>query len=304
MELKNRFAMAPMGLLGFSDAPIQHHWSEVICRAMTVEEIHATVRSMGDSAVLAQRAGFDGVQIHAVHEGYLLDQFATSFYNQRTDEYGGSLDNRLRFAREIVDEIKERCGADYPVTLRFSPKSFVKDWREGGLPGEDFVEKGRDLPEGLEAARLFEEYGYDALDIDVGTYDCWFWNHPPMYQKKGLYVPFAKAERCGRHHGHLRRPDGRPGHRTRGSRGRRDGPRLARPPTARRRRLRQQAAQRAPEPDPPVPLLPGGVHGPDRSVRRHQLRGQPPVRTRGRVAPAPGAPGQERDDRRRRSRRL
>ncbi|WP_416173115.1 FAD-dependent oxidoreductase [Cryobacterium sp. 10S3] len=174
-------------------SPIKHRWSEAICREMTVEEIHATVRSMGDSAVLAQRAGFDGVQIHAVHEGYLLDQFATSFYNQRTDAYGGSLDNRLRFAREIVDEIKERCGADYPVTLRFSPKSFVKDWREGGLPGEDFVEKGRDLPEGLEAARLFEEYGYDALDIDVGTYDSWFWNHPPMYQKKGLYVPFAKA---------------------------------------------------------------------------------------------------------------
>jgi 2-enoate reductase len=181
------------GALPVAPSPIPHRWSDLTCREMTVEEIHAVVLSMGDSAALAQRAGFDAVQIHAVHEGYLLDQFATSFYNHRTDQYGGSLENRLRFAREIVEEIKRRCGDDYPVTLRFSPKSFIKDWRKGGLPGEDFEEKGRDLPEGLDAARLLESYGYDALDIDVGTYDSWFWNHPPMYQKKALYVPFAKA---------------------------------------------------------------------------------------------------------------
>jgi 2-enoate reductase len=176
-------------------SPIQHRWSDAICREMTVEEIHAVVLSMGDAAALGQRAGFDAVQVHAVHEGYLLDQFAISFYNHRTDQYGGSLENRLRFAREIVEEIKRRCGDDYPVTVRFSAKSFVKGWREGGLPGEDFEEKGRDLPEGIEAAKLLVEYGYDALDLDVGTYDSWFWNHPPMYQKKALYLPYAKAVR-------------------------------------------------------------------------------------------------------------
>lgn len=173
-------------------SPIPHRWLDKTCRELTVEEIHSIVRKFGDGAFNAKRAGFDGVQIHAVHEGYLLDQFAIAFFNKRTDAYGGPLENRLRFAREIVEEIKQRCGEEFPVTLRFSPKSFIKDWREGALPGEEFEEKGRDLDEGIEAARLLVSYGYDALDVDVGSYDSWWWSHPPMYQKKGLYIPYAR----------------------------------------------------------------------------------------------------------------
>ena len=173
-------------------SPIQHRWLDKTCRALTVEEIHKIVRSFGDGAFNAKRAGFDGVQIHAVHEGYLIDQFAISLFNHRTDEYGGGLENRLRFAREVVEEIKARCGADFPVTLRYSPKSFIKGLRDGALPGEAFEEKGRDLDEGVAAARLLVEYGYDALDVDVGSYDSWWWSHPPMYQEKGLYRPYAK----------------------------------------------------------------------------------------------------------------
>lgn len=174
-------------------SPIPHRWLDKTCRALTVDEIHAIVESFGKGAYNAKRAGFDGVEIHAVHEGYLIDQFAISFFNHRTDEYGGSLENRLRFAREIVEEIKKTCGADFPVALRFSPKSMIKDWREGALPGEEFVEKGRDMEEGLEAAKLLVSYGYDALDVDVGSYDSWWWSHPPMYQEKGLYRKYAKA---------------------------------------------------------------------------------------------------------------
>ena len=173
-------------------SPIQHRWLDKTCRALTVDEIHELVRDFGEGAYNAKRAGFDGVQIHAVHEGYLIDQFAISLFNQRTDEYGGNLENRLRFAREIVEEIKRRCGQDFPVMLRYSPKSFIKALREGALPGEEFEEKGRDLPEGVEAAKLLVSYGYDALDVDVGSYDAWWWSHPPMYQKKGLYMPYAK----------------------------------------------------------------------------------------------------------------
>lgn len=173
-------------------SPIQHRWLDKTCRALTVDEIHELVRDFGEGAYNAKRAGFDGVQIHAVHEGYLIDQFAISLFNQRTDEFGGSLENRLRFAREIVEEIKRRCGQDFPVMLRYSPKSFIKALREGALPGEEFEEKGRDLPEGVEAAKLLVSYGYDALDVDVGSYDAWWWSHPPMYQKKGLYMPYAK----------------------------------------------------------------------------------------------------------------
>jgi 2-enoate reductase len=182
----------PDGEVPAAPSAIRHRWTDLMCREMTVAEIRATVDNVARGAVNAKRAGFDGIQIHAVHEGYLLDQFAIGMFNNRTDSYGGSLDNRLRFAREIVEQIKERCGDDYPVTLRFSPKSMIKDWRKGAMPGEQFTEMGRDLPEGIEAARLLVSYGYDALDIDVGSYDSWYWSHPPMYQDKGLYMPYSK----------------------------------------------------------------------------------------------------------------
>lgn len=171
---------------------IPHRWLDKICRPLAVEEIQSIVKSFGEGAYNAKRAGFDGVEIHAVHEGYLLDQFAISMFNLRNDEYGGSLENRLRFAKEVVEEIKSRCGKDFPVSLRFGLKSMIKDWREGGLPGEDFEEKGRDIEEGLKAAQLLVQYGYDALDTDVGTYDSWWWTHPPMYQEKGLYRKYCK----------------------------------------------------------------------------------------------------------------
>ena len=173
-------------------SPIPHRWLDKTCRELTVEEIHSIVASFGKGAFNAKRAGFDGVEIHAVHEGYLIDQFAISFFNHRTDEYGGSLENRLRFAKEIREEIAKTCGWDFPVAVRFSPKSMLKDWRKGGLPGEDFVEVGRDIEEGIECAKLLEAYGYDALDVDVGCYDAWWWNHPPMYLEKGPYRQYAK----------------------------------------------------------------------------------------------------------------
>ena len=173
-------------------SPIPHRWLDKTCRELTRDEIHKIIESFGKGAFNAKRAGFDGVEVHAVHEGYLIDQFAISFFNHRTDEYGGSLENRLRFAKEIREEIAKICGWDFPVAVRFSPKSMLKDWRKGALPNEEFEEKGRDLEEGLQTAKLLEAYGYDALDVDVGCYDAWWWNHPPMYMEKGPYRKYAK----------------------------------------------------------------------------------------------------------------
>ena len=173
-------------------SPIPHRWLDKTCRELTRDEIHKIIESFGKGAFNAKRAGFDGVEIHAVHEGYLIDQFAIAFFNHRTDEYGGSLENRLRFAKEIREEIAKTCGWDFPVAVRFSPKSMIKDWRKGALPNEEFEEKGRDLEEGLQTAKLLEAYGYDALDVDVGCYDAWWWNHPPMYMEKGPYRKYAK----------------------------------------------------------------------------------------------------------------
>ncbi|MBQ1316402.1 MAG: tRNA-dihydrouridine synthase, partial [Lachnospiraceae bacterium] len=96
------------------------------------------------------------------------------------------------FAKEIREEIAKTCGWDFPVAMRYSLKSMVKDFREGALPGEEFEENGRDIEEGIEAAKLLEKYGYDALDVDAGTYDAWWWNHPPMYMEKAPYRKFAK----------------------------------------------------------------------------------------------------------------
>ncbi|CAG9297793.1 oxidoreductase [Celerinatantimonas diazotrophica] len=188
-----------VGMPGFIKTPpiapsaIPHRWVKgVTCRALSIEEIQIYIEKFAQSAEIAMKSGFDGVEIHAVHEGYLLDQFAIAMFNQREDQYGGSLVNRLRFACEIVAAIKARCGADYPVSLRYSLKSFIKDWCEGALPGEKFVEKGRDIEEGIEAAKLLVNAGYDALNVDVGCYDAWYWNHPPMYQQEGLYLPYSE----------------------------------------------------------------------------------------------------------------
>lgn len=165
----------------------------IIHREMTKEEIQNTVKNFATAAKVAQMAGFDGVEIHAVHEGYLLDQFAISFYNHRTDEYGGSLENRLRFAIEIVKAIKHVCGEDFPVSLRYSLKSCIKGLRQGGLPGEEYEEAGRDIEEGVAAAKILVHAGYDALNVDAGTYDSWYWNHPPMYfEKEGIYCEFGE----------------------------------------------------------------------------------------------------------------
>ena len=165
---------------------------DMMTREITAKEVKYLVKAFGESAEICKACGFDGIQIHAVHEGYLLDQFTTALFNRRNDEYGGSLENRLRFAVEIVQEIKNRCGPDYPVTVRYSPKHFIKDLGKGAVPGEEFVEKGRDLEEGIEVAKLLEKAGYDAFDVDVGCYDAWYWNHPPMYHENGMYLPYSE----------------------------------------------------------------------------------------------------------------
>lgn len=173
--------------------PTTNRWdSRLECREITTEEVEIIVKHFIKSAVIAKQAGFDGVEIHAVHEGYLLDQFAMSLFNKRTDKYGGDLRGRLTFAIEIVQGIKAVCGKDFPVILRYSIKSYIKALRQGGLPGEDFEELGRDVEEALEAAKILEEAGYDAFDADAGTYDSWYWAHPPMYFKKGMYLSLAE----------------------------------------------------------------------------------------------------------------
>ena len=165
-----------------SASPSPNRWSDKVpSRAMTKAEIREMVDAFAKTAKLLQDAGVDGVEIHAVHEGYLLDQFTLKYVNKRTDEYGGSLENRYRFAAEIVQAIKKVCGDDFPVSLRYSVISKTKGFRQGAIPGEDYVEVGRDLEESEKAAKFLQDAGYDCLNCDNGTYDAWYWAHPPVY---------------------------------------------------------------------------------------------------------------------------
>lgn len=174
-------------------SPIQNVWNPNIKHApMTKEDIKAYVNNFATAAALVKEAGGDGVEIHAVHEGYLLDQFAIAYFNHREDEYGGSLENRLRFPKEIVEAIKEKCGKDFPVSVRFSVKSYIKEFNRGALPGEEFEEKGRDISEAIEAAKLLESFGYDMLNCDNGSYDSWYWAHPPVYMPKACNLEDVK----------------------------------------------------------------------------------------------------------------
>lgn len=165
-----------------SASPSPNRWSDKVpSREMTKEEIQQFIDAFAKCSKMLRDAGVDGVEVHAVHEGYLLDQFALKYVNKRTDEYGGSLENRYRFAAEIVKAIKRECGDDFPVSLRYSVVSKTKGFREGALPGEEYVEVGRDMAESEIAAKYLQDAGYDCLNCDNGTYDAWYWAHPPIY---------------------------------------------------------------------------------------------------------------------------
>jgi 2-enoate reductase len=166
------------------------------CRALTRDEIHRIVDAHIEAAELCKECGADGVNIVAAYGGYLGDQMCMELFNHRTDEYGGSLENRARMDTEIIRGIKNRCGGDYPVTCRFSIKNHMKSIGHGHMPEEPYTEAGRDTAESIELAKLFIAAGADGFLIGEGSYDAMYWQYPPMYQKEGLWLedvkPFAK----------------------------------------------------------------------------------------------------------------
>ncbi|MCR5066564.1 MAG: FAD-dependent oxidoreductase [Erysipelotrichaceae bacterium] len=179
-----------------SASPSPNRWSDKVpSREMTKEEIQKFIDSFAKCSRLLKDAGVDGVEIHAVHEGYLLDQFTLKYVNHRTDEYGGSFENRYRFPVEIVQAIKKECGEDFPVSLRYSVVSKTKGFRRGALPEEEYEEAGRDFEESVRAARYLKEAGYDMLNCDNGTYDAWYWAHPPIYMPENCNLADVEALR-------------------------------------------------------------------------------------------------------------
>jgi 2-enoate reductase len=158
---------------------------------LTTEQVREKIQMMVDAAKVVQQAGFPGVEIHAIHWGYLLDQMASSLTNRRTDEYGGDLRGRMRMCTQIVEGIKEACGDDFAVGVRLGLKSYAKGFNGGSIDGEG--EAYRTLEEGVEICRILEEAGVDALDVDTGVYDSFYYACPPMYVKRGYMEELARA---------------------------------------------------------------------------------------------------------------
>ena len=148
-------------------------------RELTVEEIQQKIQWVIKTAKFLKGCGYDGIEVHAMHWGYLIDEFAMSITNHRNDQYGGSLENRIRVCKEIVEGIKAECGADFPVTSKMGMKSYIKGLYQPTWDGEG--EAGRTLEEAIEIAKLLESYGYDALTVNSGIYDSFYRALPPSY---------------------------------------------------------------------------------------------------------------------------
>lgn len=176
------------GLYSCSENPV-FGFPGMTSPALTHDQVKKKVESVVTASGLLKASGFTGVEVHALHWGYLMDQFAMAIFNHREDEYGGCLENRLRVVRECVEGIKQVCGSDFLVCMRLGLKSYIKDVNVASFTGDE--EAGRTLEEGLRIARLCEEYGYDMLNVDVGTYDSFYHAAPPQYMPKGHVIPLA-----------------------------------------------------------------------------------------------------------------
>jgi len=163
---------------------------DLILPALTKEEIEIKIDEEIKAAKFAKECGFDGVEVHAMHWGYLLDQFAQTLTNKRDDEYGGDLDGRLTIVRKIIQGIKAECGQDFPVSIRMGLKWWMEDFNKTSLYGEKEI--GRTIEDAVEIAKKLEEYGYDMINCNSGTYDSFYYACPPYYQPYGYNVELAR----------------------------------------------------------------------------------------------------------------
>ncbi|MEN6364090.1 MAG: FAD-dependent oxidoreductase [Rectinema sp.] len=179
------------GKLASNDQAINFAWSQshaiVYANAdekkktvhvLTTDEVITIVEEFSEAAWRVMQAGFDAVELHAAH-GYLLSQFMSPLLNRRIDRFGGSFENRMRFPLAIVGSIRQKCGKDFPILVRFSADEWV--------PG------GRELPESLEVAKWFERAGVDALDISQCVQESPGAGFDPMYYPEGWATFTAEA---------------------------------------------------------------------------------------------------------------
>lgn len=151
---------------------------DLICKPFEKEDIKYLVGRIGYSASLAVMAGADAVELHA-YGGYLLDQFQSKQWNNRTDEYGGSLENRMRFTLECIEAIQQNVPKDFPVFVKFTPVQRVEGFRT--------------IDEGVEMAKILEKAGVTALHVDTGCYEEWFQAITTVYSADAHKLDAQKA---------------------------------------------------------------------------------------------------------------
>jgi 2,4-dienoyl-CoA reductase-like NADH-dependent reductase (Old Yellow Enzyme family)/NADPH-dependent 2,4-dienoyl-CoA reductase/sulfur reductase-like enzyme len=167
------------GLVPAAPSPYRYHVSGVMLREMTRDEIAFIVQKHVDAAIRAKKAGYDGVNVDVAH-GTLLHMFLTPKRNKRSDEYGGSLENRCRFTCEAIRGIREAMGSDFGIIVRMS--------------GDDFVDGGITLEDAIGQAPYFVDAGADALDISAGVFQTSAHKFTPtLLQEEGIRVPMAAA---------------------------------------------------------------------------------------------------------------
>lgn len=145
-------------------------------KALTKDMIASIVKCYGENARLAKKCGFEMIMVHAGH-GWLINQFLSPFFNRRTDEYGGSRENRVRLCTEVLQAIRAEVGAGFPIELRIS--------------GDEFFQGGYDLNEAVEIAKLVEPY-IDLLHVSAASYQQGFGRtHPSSFLPHGCNVYLA-----------------------------------------------------------------------------------------------------------------
>ena len=167
------------GVQPVSCSPIPCPWNKEIPRELTIDEIKQITQDFGTTAANVVKAGFDGVEIHAAH-GYLIHQFLSPNSNKRIDQYGGTLENRTRFLREVMETVRKSVGPDFPVQVRIS--------------AADFADGGRSLFESHEMFRNIEQWGADSIHLTFGMYGTRSSVAPVLsfFQNHGKHVDMAE----------------------------------------------------------------------------------------------------------------
>ncbi len=152
------------------------YFPDQLCIPLSIEQIHDIEESFGNTAMWAKAAGCDAIMVQG-YGGYLIDQFMCDLWNKRDDEYGGSLENRMRFPLNLVKQVQAKCGKDFPILFKFTLTHLI--------------EGGRTIEEGLEIAKMLEAAGVAELHVDQGCFEVWYKPIPTVYDDFGTKLELA-----------------------------------------------------------------------------------------------------------------